>query len=692
MKTSIKNNKKNIDNRTLNKITNDDLIKEKLRDTNKKNNYSDYLSNSTVQYIIIIVLGLIAYLQTISFGLVNCDDNGIFANFEYYKSISNLWNAFFHGYYNSEYYRPIVTISFIIDALIGGNDYFINHLTNIVLHLLSCFGVLYLFINLKYSRIISFFIASIYTVHPLFINAVAWLNGRNDLLVGLFSIIAFICFIKYLESSSIKYYTIHLISFFFALFSKELGLVFPFICVTYIILFEKKTLIRKENIILYLAWVFIGIIWYLLRSMSTPGNPQEFTGLSYFFINLPTIPEFISKFVIPYKIAGIPAFNTFVTIIGIALILVTTVLIIVKKERRLNYIIFGIIWYLLFIIPGMFKRMNNADEFFDYLDCRSYLPMIGFIIILLEVTTKKIVDYKNKLVLIIHIVIVLCLLSITIIKVQDYKNPIEFWTAAIKNNPDRAINFRQMGMELQAIGNIAEAENMYMQALKLNPKSENEIIYIQLGMIGITKKDLKQAYFWFNKAYEANPAHKLAFTNMINALFDLGLHTQAIPFIQERLMNFPDEIDLYHKLVVAYLRINDENNARKYATILQNKGDNKALLAMLNQLSGNAFRNNNIDKAIKYTNEILSLDPGNSKALNNAAIANIMKGNINLALNYLEESLKIDPENKDTYYNYFRLYFYNLKNYKLAKKYADELIKHGGKLNPQEVNAMNSIQ
>ena len=49
---------------------------------------------------------------------------------------------FFENSFLSEYdlgfYRPMQTVSFMFDAMIGGNDAFIYHTTNLILHFLTC--------------------------------------------------------------------------------------------------------------------------------------------------------------------------------------------------------------------------------------------------------------------------------------------------------------------------------------------------------------------------------------------------------------------------------------------------------------------------------------------------------------------------------------------------------------------------
>ena len=55
------------------------------------------------------------------------------------------------------------------------------------------------FLSLRFSRRV-FFISLLFSVHPLFTDAIAWIPGRGDLLSGLFCLASFLSFIYYNNS------------------------------------------------------------------------------------------------------------------------------------------------------------------------------------------------------------------------------------------------------------------------------------------------------------------------------------------------------------------------------------------------------------------------------------------------------------------------------------------------------------
>jgi len=97
----------------------------------------------------------------------------------------------------NDFYRPLQSITFIMDAAISGTDPSSYHLTNIILHWMAVCSFLGLLLVLGVNRRFSFFIALLYAVHPLFVQAVAWIPGRGDLLLCLFRLLAFIALVQF---------------------------------------------------------------------------------------------------------------------------------------------------------------------------------------------------------------------------------------------------------------------------------------------------------------------------------------------------------------------------------------------------------------------------------------------------------------------------------------------------------------
>lgn len=127
-----------------------------------------------------VFIGLMVYAQTLFFDFTDLDDDIlVLRNFHFLSHISNLLKSFqtdvFVGGSANIYYRPVMTLSFMMDASFGTPAPFIFHLSNVLMHLLACCLVYLFFIRLGASKMTAFLFTSLFTVHPVLTQAIAWI-------------------------------------------------------------------------------------------------------------------------------------------------------------------------------------------------------------------------------------------------------------------------------------------------------------------------------------------------------------------------------------------------------------------------------------------------------------------------------------------------------------------------------------
>ncbi len=637
---------------------------------------------------LIVLLAAAVYGQTLGYGLVHCDDNGIFAHFNYYANINNIRNAFLEGYYGSEYYRPMVTSSFIIDAQLGGREHFVNHLTNLILHIGTAAGIFYLLLLVRFKKAYALAAALLFTVHPVFTNAAAWLNGRNDLLVGIFAVWSFYFFILFRKNKNPLFFVVSCVLYLFAGFSKEVGLVLPAAIAVWILIVEKDRFFTLRNLMVFAGYAVAAFLWIYLRSLADIGVPQEMSGLDPLIVNLRQIPEFISKFFVPYNIEGIPSFHTGSLILGLLFTGILTAAAFAVKEKNTKMLIFGAFWFLLFLIPGLFKRMNNAAEFFDYLECRSYLPMIGMLFILGSLIPKKIQSLRNKYFTGVSALIIIIFGAVTFFEAKDYKSPVAFWEQAVRDNPGRVVNLRQLGMEYQNIDRQDEAEKLFLRALSLNPKYEVDFLYVHLGLVHISREDYAKAAEMFEMARQADPSSKLARKNLANALIELGRYKEAIePLLEMRQIDPSDPLPL-SLLAKAYSNTGDYKQAAEYASMLPAEKSRTVLDPIYTQWSTGLFKQGKFEEAIQILKMQIENDPGNHLAYNNLGIAYVQIGKYDEAEENWKKCIKLKPDNMEAQNNLIRLYLFNKNDVNAAVKRARVIMNEGGSIDPALMQAL----
>src|SRR5438046_8368174 len=219
-------------------------------------------------YIALAVLAV--YSTVLGFNFIGFDDTDILKH-RYFiiGDLSKIKLAFTTDAFlgtNGSFYRPLQTVSFMLDALIGGPSPFIYHFTNLVLCIVSSLCVFWLLLTLNYQRLSSLLLALLFALHPMFVPMVAWVPTRGDLLLTIFVIISFVLFIKSFRANRPGLVVWHGVVFSLALLSKETAVAVPPLCLFYYYFELRKTKARKLIKRYFIAWLIAGGIWFYLHS------------------------------------------------------------------------------------------------------------------------------------------------------------------------------------------------------------------------------------------------------------------------------------------------------------------------------------------------------------------------------------------------------------------------------------------
>src|SRR6266403_741310 len=247
-------------------------------------------------YIALAVLAV--YSTALGFNFIGFDDTDILKH-RYFiiGDLSKIKLAFTTDAFlgtNGTFYRPLQTVSFMLDALVAGPKPFIYHLTNLLLHIASSLCVFWLLLTLGYQRLLSLLLALVFALHPMFVPMVAWVPTRGDLLLTIFFIVSFILFIRSFRANRPALVVWHGITFFLALLSKETAVAVPPLCLFYYYFELRKTPGRKLIKRYFVVWLIAGAVWSYLHSALRVGHGDD-VGLAAFIQNLPIVPAVLGK-------------------------------------------------------------------------------------------------------------------------------------------------------------------------------------------------------------------------------------------------------------------------------------------------------------------------------------------------------------------------------------------------------------
>lgn len=462
-------------------------------------------------YLFIILIGLLLYSWTAFFEFSYLDDHDlIVANQEIISDLSNLGRIFTEDAFFSNsnfYYRPLLNVSFMLEAQLTGSLPWLYHLTNVFLHILVASLIFAVLRQLKVSAERSFWLAIFFLVHPALVQAVAWIPGRNDTLLAAFALASFLFFLRFLENRRISAYAACLSFFFLALFTKEAAVILPFLMFFYYLILAPQKLSHHEKGLFALGGLAAVFIWGLMRSLAIDGDLGSMLALTKAILeNSPALIIGLGKFFLPLNLAIMPVLRDTTIVYGLIGGALISLLAIYRRLDK-GWLAFGLSWFILFMLPS-FVNPNPAEFYYLLLlEHRLYLPFIGLIFVFkdlrLSVPSVGVQEFPfaafklGKLIIkpivVLAVLILLIFTTLSAHHLPNFKNQIAFWSFAVNKSPNSPLANRNLGAMFYFENRFVEAEAAYRRALEINPnepmaKNNIGVIYRDRGDYEEAKK------------------------------------------------------------------------------------------------------------------------------------------------------------------------------------------------------------
>src|SRR5580704_1382497 len=150
-----------------------------------------------VTFLILFLLAFLPYANTLMNSFVYDDsfqvvENPYVHSFHYLRQIftTNVWS--FQGAQGiTNYYRPLMTLGYMLSYQIAGAVPFSFHLANLLLHAVVVWLVFCFLRRLSGERV-ALVAAGLFALHPIHTESVAWIAGVTDLELAVFYILTFL--------------------------------------------------------------------------------------------------------------------------------------------------------------------------------------------------------------------------------------------------------------------------------------------------------------------------------------------------------------------------------------------------------------------------------------------------------------------------------------------------------------------
>jgi protein O-mannosyl-transferase len=561
-------------------------------------------------------------------------------------------------------YRIVALLSFAINGWINPLDPFNYRILNIIIHFINS-ALVYLIVlrTLKlpgiadrygvYAFPAALVSAAIFALHPININAVAYIIQRMTSLSAMFVLLSLQSYISARLSvsrfKSVVFYLLSLSCLILGALSKENAIMgVPLILLydyVFIMKFQTGRLNMRQlaaGIAGILLLVITAVLLNLERAASILGmflklnQPIEGSGWTavdiywtplqhiltefrvigrYFFLLLFPLPEFLV-----FDWWGFPVSKSLTepvtTLISVLLVLSAVIFSWHTRKKR-PFLFFGVLWYFIaislesFIVPGL-------DLYFEH---RNYLPFAGLAI---GFTTEFMCLFRGRTLdgkaLWAGVLLISVLLgSLTFQRNQMWRDSVTLWEDTVAKDP------------------------------------ENVRAIIALGNSYLKKPDIDAAINYFEKAVNSSLIHKRgrffedsAYSLGMTSLF-IGDTDRAGKIIETMESSLEDAGPQGYrsKILKAYYQNqlgNPETAITGYESVLN---DTLGLdRVIVHTLLGDAYRKaGRLAEALEKYDEALEIDPHFSAAFYGMAQTYLSMRNPDQAKVYLQKALDFDPSN-----------------------------------------------
>ncbi len=215
--------------------------------------------------LLVAILALTAYSFMMPGGFKTMDDQFSIVNNDEIKDLSHLKEIFRAGFFNDRsYYRPLVSLSFMLEHRFFGLNPFFYNLDNVLLHIFNAVLIFFIITIIFQNKMMGAFTSLLFAVHPVHWEAVSNISGRAVVLAVFFQLGAFLFFCLSSKSPRQKiFYAASIFFFALSLLCKESAVILPAIVFAYQFFLGEKSSRRISKALFALLPFFTVILCYV---------------------------------------------------------------------------------------------------------------------------------------------------------------------------------------------------------------------------------------------------------------------------------------------------------------------------------------------------------------------------------------------------------------------------------------------
>jgi hypothetical protein len=400
------------------------------------------------------------------------------------------------------YYRPLVTVSYVLDAQWSGARPFGYHVTNVALHAVASVLVYALLRQFGLGALVTLLAALVFAVHPALAAAVAWIPGRNDSLLAVFALASWLFFLRDAARPSWLDRILHLTFFWLSLLAKESALALPLVCGVHLALVEPATFARLRRSRAALVVVGGWTAGVAARLLAHPVSAAATAG--EFFRRLPGLFASLGQLVFPANPSLITVQEDLPLWPG-----VLAAGVIVAAARfipcvRPRVVAVGAATFVLFLLPALLVPGTLIQG------SRLYLPSVGVLVCVGEIA-RAVSERDRPLLLSCFGTAVAMLAAVTLAYEGTFRDRRAFARSAVDAAPHCALAHFCLGQSYQIDGADDGALAEYRLALRLGA---TYVVHNNIGVIYMANAAWSDAERELREELAIDPHYTRAYRNL----------------------------------------------------------------------------------------------------------------------------------------------------------------------------------
>jgi tetratricopeptide (TPR) repeat protein len=612
--------------------------------------------------IFLVAITWIVFGQTVRFDFVNYDDDRyVYKNPEVARGLTShgLRWAFTHAH--GDNWHPLSTLSHMLDCQLFGLNAGRHHFMNLVLHTIAAI-LLFLVLrsmtggprcepHLRWTGGIwqSAFVATVFAIHPLRAESVAWISERKDVLSAVFFMLTLGAYLRYTKGPSVRHYLTMSIFFALGLMSKPMLVTTPFI----LLLLDYWPLSRLTDVRELRHRIVEKLPLFALSAASCAATVLTQRHATASMEELPLVLRienalvsyvvYIRQTLWPTRLAAFyphaeDALPLWQIALAAALLLLITANIIAFRKQR-PYLVTGWFWYLVMLIPviGLMQVGSQAHA-----DRYTYLPQIG----LLLMVSWTVVDFfvsqfrSPKLLMPVAGLVIAALACAAWRQASYWRNGELLWERALAATSKNFIAYDSLGDFLLNHGQLDDAIHEFERSIDARPSYANA--HDNLGVALTAKGELDSAIIHLQEAIQLRPNQAKAYFDLANAHFQHGEMKEAIRQNQLALSHEPHYADAHFNLATAFAQ--DGNSDSALVEYQKAIDDNPDYAEAHYALGNTLLEKGRIDEALSHYQQAARIKPNYAEVENNIALALLHKGQPADAIAHWRKSVEIKPD------------------------------------------------